>query len=249
MPGTLRRALACAILALTLLPAAAMAKKAQPALTAGAAEADITGPVGTPMFAYTARSYIFSPDLDATQQRALQMIADPDTGLYAKTFEPSDGIHTRVLARAIVFKQGKTKYALAQADLGGLPYALVQEVGKRIAGTGITTDHLLLSATHTHSSIGNIWPADNSGYAYVGGDAFDPRTFEQTADGIAKAITAAASEKRMRPARVGVGTTQLTGASRNREHEVHLRNSDLGPDDQPIDPTVTVVRVDDDKGA
>jgi neutral ceramidase len=159
-----------------------------------------------------------------------------------------------VLARAIVFQQGKTKYALAQADLGGLPYALVQEVGKRIAATGSTTDRLLLSATHTHSSIGNIWPADNSGYAFVGGDAFDPRTFEQTADGIAKAIIAAASEKKMRPARVGVGTTQLTGASRNREYEVHLRNSDLSGDPaqqraQSIDPTVTVVRVDDDKGA
>src|SRR5258706_10647061 len=148
------------------------------ALEAGAAAADITGRVGTPMFAYTARSYVFSPDAARTQARAMQMLADPDTGLYAKTFEPSIGIHTRLLARAIVLRQDGQKYALAQADLGGLPYALVQEVAGRIASTGIDAPHILLSATHTHSSVGAIWPADNNGYAFVGGDVFLPRVLD-----------------------------------------------------------------------
>src|SRR3989442_1750566 len=67
-------------------------------IRAGAANADITPPVGTPMFAFTARSNIFGPSLD----RPMQILADPDTNLYAKTFEPSQGIHTRVRARAIV---------------------------------------------------------------------------------------------------------------------------------------------------
>src|SRR4051794_7558173 len=97
------------VLALAAAPASAAAKPTP--LRAGAAAADITGPVGTPMFAYTARSYIFSPDPDATQQRALQLIADPDTGLYAKTFKPSTGIHTRVLARAIVLERKGVKFA------------------------------------------------------------------------------------------------------------------------------------------
>src|SRR4051812_15817744 len=136
-------------------------------LRAGAAAADITGRVGTPMFAYTARSYLFSPDAQKTQDRATQMLADPDTGLYAKTFEPSNGIHTRLLSRAIVLEQGGQKWALVQADLGGLPYALVQEVAKRIVPTGIDAPHILLSATHSHSSVGDIRPADNNGYAYV----------------------------------------------------------------------------------
>ena len=146
----------------------------------GAANADITPPVGTPMFAFTARSNVFGPSLD----RPMQILADPDTNLYAKTFEPSQGIHTRVRARAIVIESGGKKYALVQADLGGLPYALTQEVLKRVASTGITGDRLLLSATHTHSSSGAIWSVDNSGYAYVGGDAYDPRVFEQVASGI-----------------------------------------------------------------
>ena len=40
----------------------------------------------------------------------MQMLADPDTGLYAKTFEPSVGIHTRLLARAIVLRAGGQTY-------------------------------------------------------------------------------------------------------------------------------------------
>src|SRR5882757_5510268 len=194
-----RNALAVAFLALFAACAPA-ANAQQTTLEAGAAAADITGRVGTPMFAYTARSYVFSPDPAKTQERAQQMLADPDTGLYAKTFEPSIGIHTRLLARAIVLRQDGQKYALAQADLGGLPYALVQEVASRIKPTGIDAAHILLSATHSHSSVGDIWPADNNGYAFVGGDAFDPRVFDSTAQGIAEAITAANS--RLRPARV-----------------------------------------------
>src|SRR3954449_595068 len=178
--------LAILLACLALVPAA-NAKQIS-AVDAGAAAADITGRVGTPMFAYTARSYLFSPDAAKTQERAQQMLADPDTGLYAKTFEPSIGIHTRLLARAIVLQRGGEKFALAQAELGGLPYALVQEVASRIKSTGIAPDHILLSATHTHSSVGDIWPADNNGYAFVGGDAFDPRVFETTAAGITTAI-------------------------------------------------------------
>src|SRR4051795_2412009 len=191
------------LLGVLALAPAANAKQIS-TLQAGAASADITGRVGTPMFAYTARSYLFSPDAAKTQQRAMQMLADPDTGLYAKTFEPSVGIHTRLLARAIVLKQASQKYALVQADLGGLPYALVQEVASRIKATGIDAQHILLSATHSHSSVGAIWPADNNGYAFVGGDVFDPRVFDSTAQGIAEAIIKASSH--MENARIGIGT-------------------------------------------
>ena len=244
-------ALALALLAgFAVLVPAANAKQIS-GLEAGAAAADITGRVGTPMFAYTARSYLFSPDPEKLQQHALQMVADPDTGLYAKTFEPSVGIHTRLLARAIVLRQGGQKYALAQADLGGLPYALVQEVASRVKPTGIDAQHILLSATHSHSSVGAIWPADNNGYAFVGGDAFDPRVFDSTAQGIAEAIIAANS--RLKPARVGFGTSTAVGASSNRSFEAFQRNVDIPKDPEgqraaSVDPTVVVMRVDNAKG-
>jgi neutral ceramidase len=213
------------------------------AIKAGAADADITPPVGTPMFAYTARSNIFEPSVD----RPLQIIGDPDTNLYAKTFLPSKGIHARVRSRAIVIENAGKKYALVQADLGGLPYAMTQEVLKRIASTGITGDRLLLSATHTHSSSGAIWSADNMGYGLVGGDAYDPRIFNHIAGAIAEAIITA--DKRRVPARIGVGTAELRGASRNRNFDPFRLNPETPKDETAaravsFDPRVTVIRVD-----
>jgi neutral ceramidase len=210
-------------------------------LLAGAADADITPPVGTPMFAYTARSNLLNPPA------ALQVIADPDTNLYAKSFAPSEGIHTRVRARALVLQAPGGKLALVQADLGGLPYALTQAVQARIADLGIPPDRVVISATHTHASTGPLWPADSTGYALLGGDAFDPRIFGLTADGIAEAIRTA--HDRLEPARAGVGTAPARDASRNRSLEAFARNADVPADEAErraasVDPTVTVLRVD-----
>src|SRR3954449_11484412 len=236
--GRLRRA-ALAAAALSLLSAAPAAAQ----LRAGAASADITAPIGTPMFAYTARSKLANPEHLATPP---ELFADPDPNLYAKSFVASKGIHTRILSRALVLQQGKTKLALVQADLGGLPYALTQSVLDRIRSTGIDGDHLLLSATHTHSSTGPIWPADNTGYAALGGDFFDPRVFELTAQGIATAILRA--DRALVPARAGTATVQVRDASRNRETDPFKRNADLALSPDPINPDLTVLRVDDRRG-
>src|SRR3954447_20729132 len=233
--------LCCAALAavVVLLPAA----PASAQLRAGAASADITAPVGTPMFAYTARSKLANP---SHLGEAPQLLADPDPNLYAKSFVASRGIHTRILSRALVLQQGATKLALVQADLGGLPYALTQSVVERIRATGIDGEHLLLSATHTHSSTGPIWPADNLGYAALGGDFFDPRVFEVAAAGIAEAILRA--DRRLQPARAGLATVQVHDASRNREPDPFKLNKDLATSPGSINPDLTVLRVDDRRG-
>ncbi len=189
------------------------------------------------MFAYTARSAIASPDkLPGVVE---QLVADPPTGSYAKTFVASRGIHTRVKARALVLRTPRGPFALVQADLGGIPQLLTNVVLNRIAATGITADRLILAATHTHASTGPIWPSDSLGYALLGGDLYDPRIFALTAGGIAEAILDA--HARLAPARAGVGTTELRGASRNRNVVPFRRNADA-PQEQ-IDPTLTVLRV------
>ena len=238
----LRSALFLAVAVLGCTPAAASA-----GVRAGAARADITPPIGTPMFAYTARSAVAGGHVD----RPMQIVADPDHRSYAKSFVPSKGVHVRLQSRAIVLEQAGQKYALVQTDLGGLPYALTQEVAQRIAATGITADNILLSATHTHSGTGPIWPADNGGYALLGGDLFDPRVFEATAAGVADAIVKA--DGKLQDARIGVGTTAVTDASRNRNFGPFQLNQDVPQNEAgaravSIDPTLTVLRVDDAAG-
>src|SRR3954464_3292969 len=236
--GRLRPAAALTAVLLVVSAAPASAE-----LRAGPASADITAPVGTPMFAYTARSKLANP---SHLGEAPQLLADPDPNLYAKSFVASRGIHTRIRSRALVLAQGATKLALVQADLGGLPYALTQSVLERIRSTGIDGDHLLLSAPHTHSSTGPIWPASDMGYGALGGDLFDPRVFELTAQGIAEAILAA--DHKLKPARAGTATIELRGASRNRESEPFARKKARASGPEPINPDLTVLRVDDSKG-
>jgi neutral ceramidase len=243
-----RLALLCALSGLLCLPSIAAADADK--LTAGAARADITPPVGTPMFAYTARSRVAGPDKNADPEVGLmQLFSDPDRGLYAKSFVPSTGVHMRLYSRAVVIEREGVPHALVQVDLGGIPFSMTQAVLARIQDLGIGEDQLLISATHTHSGTGPIWGVDNMGYGVLGGDLLDPRVFNLTADGIAASIRDA-YEKR-EPAKVGIGTTTLTDASRNREFDVYQRNEGIPPAEDAaaqradsIDPDLTVIRVD-----
>ena len=194
------------------------------------------------MFAYTDRSRVFNP---ANNADLLNVLADPDHGLHAKTFVGSTGIHTRLKARAVVIERGGLPYALVQADIGGLPYAMAQAVADRVRSTGITQDRLLISATHTHSAHGAIWPnEDNLGYGFVGGDIYDHRSWEATLAGISSAILRAYAK--LAPAKVGIGQTELHGASNNRASEAFERN--LSKPAVKYDPELFVIRVDSAKG-
>lgn len=219
-------------------------------LRAGAAAVDITPPVGTPMFAYTARSRVAGPDKNADPKVGLiQMLADPDRHLHAKSFVPSTGVHTRLYSRALAVEQDGERYVLAQVDLGGVPYAMTKAVLDRLPDElGVSEDRLILSATHTHSGTGPIWGIDNMGYGVLGGDLIDPRIFHFTAAGIAAsiedAIVAGEHGPGLVPARLGVGATELTDASRNRASEPFSRNEDITADTPANDPDLTVIRVD-----
>src|SRR6187397_1177034 len=110
MPARRVRTIATALMALVACTGAGAATADGRPLRAGAASADITPPITSPMFAYTARSFVFGPDADLITGRGNQIVFDPDTGYYAKTFRAGDGIHTRVLSRALVFERDGERY-------------------------------------------------------------------------------------------------------------------------------------------
>lgn len=99
-------------------------------LRIGFAEADITPPDGFPMAGYY-------------HERLAQGQRDP------------------LKAKAIVFRQGETSAALVVADLTGIARDLCVEVRKRAAAqTGIAEEHIVVSATHSHTA------PDYSGHLY-----------------------------------------------------------------------------------
>lgn len=208
-------------------------------LRAGVGVGDITPPVGTPQFAYTAREAAASGVAPFVSQ------ADFDTNLYAKTFIKTVGVHTRVRSRALVLESGGRKVAMVALDLGGFPYDLHQEVARRIAATGIGRDQLLMSATHSHGSVGPIWPPGSPGYAVLGGDAFDPRVYNLVAAGIAASIFQANGS--LTNATAGVASVDTFDATNNRATEAFALNADItnaADKRQNLSPTATVLRVD-----
>src|SRR5262245_35130433 len=65
----------------------------------------------------------------------------------------ADYIHDELHARCLVLDDGQTKLAIVVCDSCMLPQSLLNDA-KHLAHshTGIALDHILISATHTHSA-------------------------------------------------------------------------------------------------
>ncbi len=143
---------------------------------------------------------------------------------------PATGVHDNAMAKALVLEQGGTKFALVTSDLLGIPRSLRDEVLARIAATGITSDTLMLTASHCHASTemaamnrANVF--DNKAIGI-----FDESLLVFTADRIAEAIVKANTS--FQEVRVGTASATVTGMNRNRR------------DDPLVDDELTVMRVD-----
>ena len=228
---------------------------------AGAATGDITPPITSPQWAYTARNCpeATAVDLSGHTQDLQNHIEEgqvyllhggpscvagkvsPDTDLYAKTWPPTEGTFGRLQANAYVLDDGKgQRVAIVQADLGGIPGELHTFVAKAIAGLGIDQSHLLISATHDHGSVGGMWIGQ--GYALLGGDEYDPRVFDAVGTGIVTAITEASS--RLTPAKMAYGFGSVNNANHNRDTGSWSLDPESKLGDTTNAPRLMVMRID-----
>ncbi len=190
-------------------------------LKVGAAAVRITPPVGAPMAGY----------------------------YYPRA---ADGVHDDLFAKAIVLDDGESRAAVVACDLVGVPAAIVAQArALAFQRTGIPADHIMISATHTHTG------PDLSGGGFRGGFTSEMRRIADTynaelpgmiAESIERASAAAA------PGRVSAAIGQETALAFNRRY--YLKDGSVGwnPGKNnpnvvrpagPIDPDVAVVAVSD----
>lgn len=210
---------------------------------AGAAGADITPPVTTPMWGYTARTGLpllgsgLDPASDladggtklasgdvsgaeasvrvATNEQIVHDKLNSDPDRYDKTFVSNHGIHLRLFANAFVLQDPNgAKVAVVQVDLGGLPGEVHQAVADKLAADGVGVDRDRLLISATHTHQGPGGIFQYQGYALLGGDEFDPRVFYAVVTGIANAVERA--NARLQPATLAWGQIPTTDANRNR---------------------------------
>jgi len=111
--------------------------------------------------------------------------------------KPFEGIHDSLYCRALVISDGVVQAAMITLDIGSVRQQFWEEITTRIEQeTGLMSDHILLSSTHTHSG-----PRFMN---RTGKSSPDQLAYKQfLSDAIVKAVGTAQSH--MKPARMGVG--------------------------------------------
>ncbi|HVR74622.1 MAG TPA: neutral/alkaline non-lysosomal ceramidase N-terminal domain-containing protein [Planctomycetota bacterium] len=144
----------------------------------------------------------------------------------------SRGVREPLHARAVLLENGQARMAIVSCDLLILDDALRAEALRRIGAGGIVLDAFLLTATHTHTSLGAYVDHFAAEFYMLG--EFERAVRDHIAERIASAVLEAASKAR--PARIGAGRAFVEGVSRNRR---------IGT---TVDPEVGILRITDAAG-
>ena len=140
---------------------------------------------------------------------------------YGNRLSHSTGVHDPLLARALVLEDDGGAWAIVSCDLCYTNAETVAAIRAAVQQrTEIPPAHVLVVSTHTHSGPHDLRPQN-----------WDRPLAEMVADAVAMAYQA------RQPARIASGYGFLYGHSINRRWL-----------DRPIDPGVTVLRVDDANG-
>jgi len=152
---------------------------------------------------------------------------------------PATRIHDELYARCLVLDTGRARVAIVVVDSLGVPRHVLDHA-KRLASApaGVPEEHILISATHTHSAttaLGTDWsPARYETTPPL--DQYQTFLATRIADGIRRAATA------LQPARIAWGRAALPDEVFNRRWFMapgpHLRNPFGGTDQVVMNPGV-----------
>ncbi len=173
----------------------ATADTPEPTLEAGAAKVDIVPPFPTRMGGYSARDEEFT------------------------------GVSFPIYARALVVRNEDTELAVIGSDIIGVSQSLVEDARASIEeATGIPGDHVLISATHSHSG-----PSGWQERSHYGEEQNEP-LFDFLVERFTESIVEA--QENLRPAVLAFNKGHLDDITRNRQGNNTV-----------IDPDVSVLKV------
>ena len=150
----------------------------------------------------------------------------PLGGYGARMNAPAVGVHDRIFAKALLLTDGQRRFLLITCDMLGLAPPVKQEIVKRVAEDGWTSDQLLILPSHSHASIEMhaINPNNIFGIPQVG--IHDPKLFEFTVGNFVDLIQRV-SAKQPKPVKIGAASVQIEGWNRNRRDDATLTDNEL----------------------
>jgi len=189
-------------------------------LLAGATEVDITPPPGMPKAGYSSNA------------------------------QDGRGFRTRLRARVLHLRSGRSSIAIVQCDLLGGSSVLQFLVADAIAArTDIPLAGLMIGATHTHAGPGQFSGTDFYNRFASNRSGFDPAWTQFLVERISGAVIEAYESRGL--AQLAVGSTEVWGLTRNRSLDPHVQNETV-PDKRTepqrkfaaINPLLHLIRVD-----
>ncbi|MGA5193114.1 neutral/alkaline non-lysosomal ceramidase N-terminal domain-containing protein [Streptomyces exfoliatus] len=165
---------------------------------------------------------------------------------YAKSWQQSAGLHTRLRSRAFVIAHGEQRVLLVVSELATMFDSVHRAVLRTLRdrfGDLYTEQNTMLTVTHTHAA-----PAGYCHHWFWNGNThgFRPKTFDAIVDGITESVERAHAD--LAPANLSLAHGTLHDASVNRSRVAWLRNPDADREFFPeaIDPQTSLLRIERD---
>jgi len=161
-------------------------------------------------------------------ERVLSIPVGEAMGGYSGRLGPSEGTHDELFARAVSFTLGNDTIVLCSVDVVGLSRKEIVDVKRQVEEvTGTPPDHILISATHTHSGPRVI-------------DLFAPRVPSSHLVYDAIRVALLGSLESTMPVILKAGSVKIEGAGFNRR--------DWDPHSEVVDENAEVLGVYDQEG-
>ncbi len=134
--------------------------------------------------------------------------------------KPAEGIHDRIWAKALIFKNENHKYAIVTLDVLGLPSNVKTDLLKRISEKGWNKGNIMLLPSHSHGSLEmaalNSKNLLNSPQIGI----FHPELLEFILDKLEALIIEA--DQNYQDVKVGTGSKKIAGLNRNRRGDPNV---------------------------
>jgi hypothetical protein len=162
----------------------------------------------------------------------------PMAGYGARMGKPSAGVHDPLHAKILFMRDGDTRMALITCDLRSSTPEFKQRIVRKCSAQGLTMDNTFIAAAHTHDGP-SMYPEK---FWQLQFGAYDPKIVDIMAASVAKAV--AEAEANAAPAKIGFAQGMADGFTRNRRSGYDEEARKAAGEQPPIDPRVSVMRVD-----
>lgn len=203
---------------------------------AGAAEATLDLPIGTPLGGYSSRCNYLGGDSKVDNRQTA----------YGHAFMRSTGVHTRPWLKVLWLENGDDNLVIIKVDIIYSFDGLVTEITRQLEeATGEDlTGRVILTASHTHHAPSN-W--SDQIHFYLGGDKFNVENFQRFAK--IATDTALTAYNQREPVAIGAAWQKDWDPDDRVFHDRRGENNDLAVwDDAPAgygkDPYLHMLRVD-----